>query len=140
WKLNNLKFIRVANIVDELCCFLDVDIDYFDDMLKEKYQDFVRVIECDMEETINLINANDELERYLNYQQFFDEDFDLYKWWQSSKTTFPGLANLASEDLLLVSNNGVQLDNLDKFENVYENDDMVDKFIFLHFNMKYLDL
>ncbi|CAG8769565.1 28887_t:CDS:2, partial [Racocetra persica] len=68
--------------------------------------------------------ANDELEHYINYQQFFDEDFNLYKWWQSSKTTFPGLANLASEYLLLASNNEIQLDNLDKFENVYKNDDM----------------
>ncbi|CAG8734845.1 17049_t:CDS:2, partial [Racocetra fulgida] len=66
--------------------------------------------------------ANDELERYKNLPAiFFSENDDLCKWWQNSKSRFPGLATLAIKYLpLLGLDNDLPLENLDKFIEVYD--------------------
>ncbi|CAG8755508.1 18856_t:CDS:2, partial [Racocetra fulgida] len=66
----------------------------------------------------------EEVTRYVSrLQSQFDKNFDVYKWWQNSKHEFPGLATLAREYLLLVSDK-VQFNNLEKFLEVYKNVDM----------------
>ncbi|CAG8735058.1 20536_t:CDS:2, partial [Racocetra persica] len=68
--------------------------------------------------------TSEEFTRYISRSQSqFDENFDVYKWWQNSNHEFPGLATLAREYLLLVSDK-VQLNNLEKFVEVYKNVDM----------------
>ncbi|CAG8781861.1 37330_t:CDS:2 [Gigaspora margarita] len=89
----------------------------------------------------NLEIAQKELEYYINRKHFLphlNEKLGLYEWWQQSNHTFPGLATIAQEYLPLTQNNKVTL-NIDKFEDTYQDDDIVDKIEFLHYNMKYID-
>ncbi|KAF0388110.1 hypothetical protein F8M41_011132 [Gigaspora margarita] len=90
----------------------------------------------------NLEIARKELEYYINRKHFLpnlNENLGLYEWWQQSKHTFPGLATIAQEYLPLTQNSKVTL-NIRKFEDTYQNDDIVEKIEFLHYNMKYIDL
>ncbi|CAG8655651.1 5977_t:CDS:2 [Dentiscutata erythropus] len=82
--------------------------------------------------------ASEELERYISLPQFlFNENFDLYKWWKDSKHIFPGLATLAREYLLLLSDNEIPLNNLEKFRRVYQDEETINKIAFLDCNLKY---
>ncbi|KAF0437355.1 hypothetical protein F8M41_004454 [Gigaspora margarita] len=90
----------------------------------------------------NLEIAQKELEYYINRKHclpHLNENLGLYEWWQQSNHTFPGLATIAQEYLPLTQNNKVTL-NFGKFEDTYQDDDIVDKIEFLHYNMKYIDL
>ncbi|CAG8739988.1 15415_t:CDS:2 [Gigaspora margarita] len=88
----------------------------------------------------NLEIARKELEYYINRKHclpHLNEKLGLYEWWQQSNHTFPGLATIAQEYLPLTQNNKVTL-NIRKFEDTYQDDDIVDKIAFLHYNMKYI--
>ncbi|CAG8730358.1 12937_t:CDS:1, partial [Gigaspora rosea] len=86
--------------------------------------------------------ANEEIEYYISRSQLtYNENEDLCKWWQMSKNIYPGLATLAIKYLpLLKLDDEVPLENLDKFMDVYQNNETINKIAFLKYNMKYINL
>ncbi|KAF0504370.1 hypothetical protein F8M41_019546 [Gigaspora margarita] len=86
--------------------------------------------------------ANEEIKYYISRSQLtYNENDDLCKWWQMSKNIYPGLATLAIKYLpLLKLDDEVPLENLDKFMDVYQTNETIDKMAFLKYNMKYTNL
>ncbi|KAF0520499.1 zinc finger bed domain-containing protein 4-like [Gigaspora margarita] len=88
--------------------------------------------------------AYEEVENYIDYPDLLlNENTNIFKWWQDSKDSFPGLAAIAREYLsipLEELEDIDQLKNIEILENTYQDFDTSNKISFLQNNMKYFDL